>query len=93
MKISLAKAIPYKDNKISEIDFDFDSLTGNDILNVEKELRASGENIAAWDYSRTFIIAIAAKSCHLPVEVLKNSSLSDFTKIINETLSFLNGAA
>lgn len=93
MKISLKKNLSFKDNQISEIDFDFENLTGSDILSVEKEIRATGENIAAWEYSRSFLLAVAARACHLPVEVLKNLSLPDFTKIINETLNFLAGAA
>lgn len=93
MKLTLSKKIPYRDSDISEIDFEFENLTGNDILTVEREQRASGETVAAWEYSRSFLLAVAAKACHLPVDVLKNLSLPDFTKAINETLNFLAGAA
>ena len=91
MKIELNKPLIYKDNEINELDLDLENLTGRDLINAEEELKTKGINISAWEFSRTFLISIAAKACHINSEELKNLSASDFTKVINEVLSFLAG--
>lgn len=93
MKIELSKAIPYKDAQLKELELELENMTGKDILQVESDMKASGENIAAWEYSRSFLLNVAARASHLPVEVLQNLNVKDFTRVINETLNFLAGGA
>lgn len=93
MKIEFSHPIKYKDNDITSLDFDFESLTGRDLIDTEETLKKLGYTVAAWEYSRTFLLYVAAKSAHIPADVLKDLPAADFTKIINEALSFLAGAA
>lgn len=91
MKIELSKPIQYKDTELKEIEFALEDMTGKDLLKVESDLRAGGVNVPAWEYSRAFLIQVAASASHLPVEVLRGASVKDFTRIINEVLTFLAG--
>ena len=91
MKITLTKPLSYKDTELDTLDLDLGSLTGRDLLDTEEALKRSGVSVAAWEFSRTFLLSVAARSLHIPAEVLKGLSASDFTKLINEVLSFLAG--
>lgn len=93
MKITLSQALKYQDKEINTLDLDLDNLTGNDLIDVEEDLKKRGVNVNAWEYSRTYLIALAARAVHIPVEALRSVSAKDFTAIVNEVLSFLAGAS
>ena len=89
MKITLSKAIQYKGQNIDVLDMPLEDLTGNDLIEVEKQLMQSGEVPVVTDFNRVYLISIAARAAHIPVEVLKFSSARDFTRITNEVRNFL----
>ena len=89
MKIKLAKAIQHKGQAIEVLDMPLEDLTGNDLIEVEKQLMQSGEVPVVTDFNRVYLISIAARASHIPVEVLKFSSARDFTRITNEVRNFL----
>lgn len=91
MEIKLNKAINHNGKNITELDLNLEELTGNDLLAAEDELKRKGLNVAAWEYSRDFLITVAAKSLKLPVEAMKALSARDFTRVVNEVLAFLAG--
>ena len=91
MKLELTQAIKYHDEELKALDLELENLTGADVLNVESELKAAGENVAAWEYSRVFLLGVAARACHLPFEVMKTLGLNDFMRVINEVLAFFAG--
>ena len=91
MKITLSKPLAVRDETLTEIDLDLSNLTGKDILDVENMLKAKGITVAAWEYSRAFCAAVAAKAIGIPAAALNELPASDFTKIVNETLVFLAG--
>ena len=93
MKITLSKPISVKDETFTELNLDLSGLTGRDLLDVEEGLRAKGITVPAWEYSRSFLAAIAAKSLGIPSAALSELSISDFTAVINEVLLFLAGQA
>ena len=93
MKIELTKPLRYKDTDIQTLDLDLESLTGRDLIDAENALKARGQNIAAWDFSRSYLLSVAAKSAHMPAEVLEGLNASDFTRMILETSAFLGGTA
>lgn len=92
MKITLTKALQYRDEELQELDLELDTLTGNDLIDVEEELKRKGVTVNAWEYSRTYLIAVAARALHIPAEALKGLNVKDFTAVVNEVLSFLAGA-
>lgn len=93
MKITLSKPLKYQDKELKEIDLELDSLTGQDLIDVEEDLKRKGLTVNAWDYSRTYLISLAGRAMNIPANALKKLSAKDFTTIINETLSFLAGTA
>ena len=88
MKITLSHPVPYKDTQLDSLDLDLDALTGNDLIAIEDSLRATGQvNL----FSQSYFAAIAARSAHIPVEVLKALSVKDFMKVTSEVINFLGG--
>ena len=49
----------------------------------------SGEVPIATDFERVYLINVASKATHIPVEILKFASAKDFTRITNEVRNFL----
>ncbi|MBQ7215503.1 MAG: phage tail assembly protein [Synergistaceae bacterium] len=88
MRITLAHPLNYKDSELDSLDLDLDSLTGNDLIAIEDSLRASG-NVNL--FSQAYFAAIAARSAHIPLEVLKGLPVKDFMKVTSEVVSFLGG--
>ena len=86
MQITLSHPLTYKETTIHILDLDLGSLTGNDLIAVEDSLRASGQvNL----FSQSYFAAIAARSAHIPVEVLKGLPVKDFMKVTSEVINFL----
>ena len=93
MKIELTKPIRYKDTDIHTLDLELDDLTGRDLIDAEETLKARGQTVAAWEFSRSYLLSVAAKSSHMPAEVLEGMNAADFTRTVNEVLSFLAQSA
>ena len=94
MKIALSKTFTHNGINYNEFDLELENLTGQDLIDAEENLRRAGIIInGAADFSRNYLIAIAAKVLKFPREALMNLPAKDFTRIINETLIFLAGAA
>lgn len=88
MRITLSHPVQYKDKELDSIDLDLGSLTGNDLIAIEDSLRATGQvNL----FSQAYFAAIAARSAHIPVEVLKGLPVKDFMKVTSEVINFLGG--
>ena len=93
MKIALSKPLRYQDKEVKELDLVLDDLTGQDLIDVEEDMKRKGLTVNAWEYSRTYLISLAGRAMNIPANALKKLSAKDFTSIINETLSFLAGTA
>ena len=89
MKIKLNKSIKHKGQEIFTLDLPLEDLTGNDLIDVEKQLVQSGEVPIVTDFNRVYLINVASKATHIPVEILKFASAKDFTRITNEVRNFL----
>ena len=91
MKITLSKPLKYKDSELSQIDLELDKLTGQDLIDIESGFTARGQNVQL--FSQGYFAAIAAKSAHLPVEVIKSLPVKDFMRVTNQVIFFLNDTA
>ena len=89
MKIQLKKAITHKGQELHVLDMPLEDLTGNDLIEIEKQLVQSGEVPIVTDFNRVYLINVAAKATHIPVEILKFTGARDFTRITNEVRNFL----
>ena len=88
MKITLTKPLKYKDAELETLDMDLEALTGQDIIDVEDDLRVAGQAVNL--FSQKYFIAIAARALHIPSELLKGLPLKDFMKLTNAVILFLN---
>ena len=94
-KIILSKPIKKDGNKISELNLDFDKITGKEILAAEKETRLLGDSTPdAW-YSKTFQAVLAAKAANEAVIVddVMNMAGPDFMQVTTLVSNFLFGWA
>lgn len=88
---TLKKQIEYNGKKYTELEFDFDALTGADSIAVSNELKASGKMVAVAAFDEDFLIRIAAKACTSPVgyDLFLTLPISDYMRIKDATRSFL----
>ena len=94
MKISLSKTFTHNGVNYNELDLNLENLTGQDLIDAEENLRRSGIAVnGAADFSRNYLLAVASRVLKFPREALMSLPAKDFTRIINETLIFLAGAA
>lgn len=89
MKIQLKKAIKHKGQEVYTLDIPLEDLTGNDLIEVEEQIIRTGNFAAVTDLSRVYLISVAAKAAHMPVEVLRMMNAHDFSRVITEVRNFL----
>ncbi|MBR1437151.1 MAG: phage tail assembly protein [Synergistaceae bacterium] len=92
MKIKLKKAILHKGEEIYTLDIPLEDLTGNDLIEAEEQIMKTGLAGQIMDISRVYMITIAARAAHMPVETLRQTSASDFNKIVNAVRDFLTSS-
>ncbi|MNK74054.1 hypothetical protein D3C87_935600 [compost metagenome] len=94
-KFVLSKPLKDGDKLITEIQLDFESLTGQDLLNVDMMCTQYFANKGYADTSLvkelskpylTYVVAYAAK---LPAEVIRQLSAKDFSKVTTQASHFL----
>lgn len=83
--------VKYNGEDIEQLDFDFDSLTGEDGLKIEKELMSIGSPAPIPVFSGEYLIRMAARACtkKIGVDIFYSMRLSDYNKIRSAARSFL----
>lgn len=89
MKIKLKKAVMHQGHELDVLDIPLEELTGNDLIEAEKQIIQSGETVVVTDFSRSYLIALASRASHIPVETFKFMDARDFTRIAGEVRNFL----
>lgn len=89
--IKLKKPVTVKGKPTTEVNLDFEKLTGNDMIQAEKVARAMGVGEASVLASMKYQIIIAAKAIGCPVDDLFELGAVDFKNIAKETTNFLLG--
>lgn len=88
-KHKFAKPFEYDGKKYDEIAFDFDKLTGNDMIAIERELAAEGDAFVIPSFSSAFKIKMAAHASGIGDDVLRAVPAPDFNVICGEAHAFL----
>lgn len=91
ISIKLKKPVTVKGKPVTDITLDFDKLTGNDMIQAEKEARALGSGEASVFCSMRYQAIIAAKVIGCPVDELLELGAADFKNITQPAASFLLG--
>ena len=68
MKIKLTKSISFHGENLKELDLNLEGLTGNDLINAEKQAMTDENLPMVTDFTRVYLIAIAAQALKMPVK-------------------------
>lgn len=83
------KPFEYAGTTYEELTFDFERLTGRDMVSIETEMQNRNEYALAPEISRNFQSKMAAKAAKVGSDVLDAMPLVDFNKITNAARDFL----
>lgn len=87
--IKLSKPVAWEEIQYDAIFLDLEGLTGNDLLEAEREFIASGGNAAVAELSKGYLATVAARAAKVPTEVIKALSAKDFSSITLKVQHFL----
>lgn len=80
--VTLNKALVVKGKETSEISLDFDKITGNDLLQTEKEARAMSDQSPSVFLFLLFQVLVTAKLIGVPPDDIMALPAQDFRNII-----------
>lgn len=83
------KPFEYAGITYEELTFDFERLTGRDMVSIETEMQSRNEYALAPEISRNFQSKMAAKAAGIGSDALDAMPLVDFNKITNAARDFL----
>lgn len=96
----LKKPFTFEGHTMTELRFDFSSLTGEDALAIEDELAARGKQVIVPAFNGHFLICLAARACTTTfpapgggdwrpgADALKKLPIGEFNRIRSKTRNF-----
>lgn len=85
----LTKTFEYEDKKYTEFRFDFEKLTGDDMIAIENEMAAVGEYVVSPEISTSFLLKMAARAAGVGSDVIQKLPIRESGKIKNKSRDFL----
>lgn len=89
--LTLEKPYTYEDKTYEKFVFDFEGLTGMDLVDIETEMTAVGEFALSPEISTSFMCRMAAKAAKVGSDVLLHLPIREFAKVKNKAQNFLIG--
>lgn len=92
--ITLKRPIVFEDQTVSQINLDFESLTGEDIEKAEAQFNAEAPQnsmVMVKEMSKPFLAIVASKAARVHVDLIRKLSAPDYAKITTRTSLFLLG--
>ncbi len=89
-ELKLDTPLEYGNKKIEKIDFDFDKLTGQDLIDAEKEVRLTRPAIVVVEADGEFLTALAAKAAGIESVILKDLPADKFLEVRTIARNFIN---
>ena len=87
--LTLVKPYTYEDKTYKKFVFDFESLIGEDLVDIETEMTAVGEFALSPEISTSFLYRLAAKAAKVGSDVILHLPIREFGKVKNKAQSFL----
>ncbi|WII39195.1 phage tail assembly protein [Paenibacillus thiaminolyticus] len=90
----LKKPITFVDKEYTELQLDFDSLTGQDLVDAQRQyLRLGLENelVTVHENTKEMQAYVAARAANCPPELIFSLSLKDFSEITRMVQVFIFG--
>ena len=78
-----SRPVEFEGTEYKQIDFDLESLTGNDMLAVERQFLASGVNqsVMVKEFNKEYQALVAARAAKLPFEFFQSIGARDFSRV------------
>lgn len=89
--VNLTKPFTYEDRTYHKFIFDFEGLIGEDMLDIENEMTATGELMLSPEVSTGFMYRMAAKAAGVASDVISHLPARDFWKVKSAAQIFLTG--
>ena len=89
MKINLKKPVTFESKEYTEVNAEFDNLTGQDLIDATNEARARGDQSVLVELSKLYQAIVAAKAAKVPVDMVIGLGGKDFVAITKAAQSFL----
>lgn len=83
------KPYEYAGKVYEELTFNFERLTGRDMISIETEMQSQNQYALAPEISRSFQSKMAAKAAGIGSDEMDAMPLPDFNKITNAARNFL----
>ncbi|WP_314010516.1 hypothetical protein [Pseudostreptobacillus hongkongensis] len=90
MEIVLGKEYKFGEKVVKELDLDFDTLTGLNLINLEKEYKVRNKESIVKELEYGWALTVAAHLAGLNYNDLTKLSAHDFLKVVGKTKVFLN---
>lgn len=79
----------YEGKTYKQLTFDFEHLTGHDIINTDAEMAANGRYALSPEISRDFQAKLSARAAGIESDAIEAMNAADFLKITNSARNFL----
>lgn len=88
---TFARPFKFEEQTVTEITINFDDLTGNDILAVNRQYKAESKNSTSWapEMDKEYQAYIVAKAAGVHVGLVKTAPAKDFTRLTLRAQNFL----
>lgn len=93
IEMKLSHPLEYGEKKIEALQFDFEKLGGEDIIDAEMKVTKNGLQPATYiEGYAPFIIEVAAKAAGVESVILKDLTAKDFFKVKGLARNFINAS-
>ena len=91
LTVQLPKPFEWEGETYAKLAFDFDTLTGKDSLDIEREMRAKNIPLISPAFSGEYLIRVAVRACEAPIgmDALLALPLPVFNRIRTSVSAFL----
>lgn len=86
---NLSKPFEWEGKTYTELKFDFDSLIGQDMIDIEDEMAAVGQYALSPEISTSYLSKLAAKAAGVGSDLIEHLPIRDFGKVKNLSRNFL----
>ncbi|QHZ50032.1 hypothetical protein ERICV_05133 [Paenibacillus phage phiERICV] len=91
---TLSRPFTFEGKEYTELLLDFDSLSGEDLLSCESQLKTvtdASEFIPMKEISKPYLTLVVARAAKVPFELIQNLPAKDFSKVTLRAQNFLLG--
>lgn len=87
--IAFQKPFSFEDKEYTELRLELAALTGRDLLEASREVRAIGETSPVVELSKSYYAVVGAKAAGVPVDLVLALPAREFSQLTVEVQSFL----